>query len=310
MDRFEPSQQPERASFHPFSPPAGGTDSSPRARAWKGDSFSFRDFLDIINPLQHLPVVSTVYRWLTGDTIGAVPRMIGDGLFGGPVGFVSGFINATVQQKTGKDLGEQAIVALGGNTGAPAADAKTVAAKETPQEAGPPLSGSAAPPAAAATAAAETVVASAAPVQSSRAVAAVPAGPAEAAGPRAAPTLAAAPGPADPRGLFLARQNMLHRQLAANDGALPGRALSNRVVPLQGIAVPAGLLQPSAPSAAARIARPAGTEASAAPPALPTNPPIDISQQMMDALDKYTRLQQQRGDKADAGRGAQLDIMQ
>ncbi len=31
--------------------------------------FSFDDFLDIINPLQHLPVISTIYRAITHDTI-------------------------------------------------------------------------------------------------------------------------------------------------------------------------------------------------------------------------------------------------
>jgi hypothetical protein len=44
------------------------------------------------------------------------------------------------------------------------------------------------------------------------------------------------------------------------------------------------------------------------PAALPSNPPIAVSQQMMEALDKYARLQEQRGNK-DA-RGAQLDVSQ
>ena len=33
------------------------------------DGFTFFDFLDVINPLQHIPVVSTLYRSLTGDEI-------------------------------------------------------------------------------------------------------------------------------------------------------------------------------------------------------------------------------------------------
>jgi hypothetical protein len=293
MHGFEPSQQAERPSYHLFSQPAGETDDSARKRAWKGDSFSFRDFLDIINPLQHVPVVSSLYRWITGDTIGALPRMIGDAVYGGPIGFVTGLANAAVKQESGKDVGEQVIAMLGGGTAAPAADPKTVAAKETPQDAGSPQPGNGTPPAAAA------VVASAGPIQPIGTVAA-------ATGPRAAPALAAAAGPVDPRGLFLAHQDLAHRQLATDNGALPGRALSNRVVPLQGIAVPPGLLRAGAPAAF----RPAGTDDSHAPATLPSNPPIDISQQMMDALDKYTRLQQQRDAKADAGRGAQLDVIQ
>ncbi|MDP6473864.1 MAG: hypothetical protein QF894_03030 [Alphaproteobacteria bacterium] len=33
------------------------------------DGFGFDDFLDLINPLQHIPIISTIYREITGDTI-------------------------------------------------------------------------------------------------------------------------------------------------------------------------------------------------------------------------------------------------
>src|SRR5258708_16900029 len=139
MDRPEPSQQPERASYHLFSPPAGEANNSERKRAWKGDEFSFRDVLDIINPLQHLPVISTLYRWITGDTIGAVPRMVGDGLYGGPIGFVAWLFNAAVTQESGKDVGEQAIPLLGVDQSSPAADPIALAAQDLPQGGGPPV---------------------------------------------------------------------------------------------------------------------------------------------------------------------------
>jgi hypothetical protein len=38
---------------------------------------SFADFIDIINPLQHIPIVSTLYRSMTGDTIGGPARIHG-----------------------------------------------------------------------------------------------------------------------------------------------------------------------------------------------------------------------------------------
>ena len=41
----------------------------------------FWDFVDIVNPLQHIPVVNTIYRELTGDTIKGVSRVIGGGLY-------------------------------------------------------------------------------------------------------------------------------------------------------------------------------------------------------------------------------------
>src|SRR5258708_10637690 len=139
MDPTEPSQQSERASYHLFTPPAGEVDDTARKRAWKGDSFSFRDLIDIVNPLQHLPVVSTLYRWITGDTIGALPRIIGDGIYGGPIGLVAGLFNAAVKQESGKDTGDQVIALLGGGEPtAPVADPLTGATKEAEQSAGRP----------------------------------------------------------------------------------------------------------------------------------------------------------------------------
>ena len=43
--------------------------------------FSFGDFLDIINPLQHIPIISSFYREITGDEISPHARVIGDTLF-------------------------------------------------------------------------------------------------------------------------------------------------------------------------------------------------------------------------------------
>ncbi len=76
------------------------------------DGFSFSDFIDIINPLQHIPVLSTLYRQLTGDTIDAGPRVMGGTLFGGPIGAVASLINVFVEESTGKDLGEHAVALL------------------------------------------------------------------------------------------------------------------------------------------------------------------------------------------------------
>lgn len=51
----------------------------------------FSEFLDVINPLQHIPGVSHVYRALTGDEISSGARAGGNmlyGLLGGPLGMV------------------------------------------------------------------------------------------------------------------------------------------------------------------------------------------------------------------------------
>lgn len=72
----------------------------------------FLDLLDFINPLQHIPVVSTIYRAATGDEISAAARIIGGGIFGGIPGLVTSAANAALDAATGKDAGELAIAAL------------------------------------------------------------------------------------------------------------------------------------------------------------------------------------------------------
>src|SRR5690606_5431091 len=61
---------------------------------------------DVINPLQHLPVISTIYRHITGDDISPVARIAGGALYGGPVGLAMGVVNAAVESNTGKDIGQ------------------------------------------------------------------------------------------------------------------------------------------------------------------------------------------------------------
>jgi hypothetical protein len=70
---------------------------------------TFWDLLDVVNPLQHLPIISTIYRELTGDEIHGTARIMGGALYGGVVGLVSGIANAVIDEATGKDIGEHAI---------------------------------------------------------------------------------------------------------------------------------------------------------------------------------------------------------
>ncbi|MBT5648776.1 MAG: hypothetical protein HOJ41_13025, partial [Rhodospirillaceae bacterium] len=66
----------------------------------------FAEFLDIINPLQHIPVVSTIYRAITGDQIGPGPRFLGGALFGGPAGAIGAGIASLFEEASGGDLGQ------------------------------------------------------------------------------------------------------------------------------------------------------------------------------------------------------------
>ena len=78
------------------------------------DGFTFEDFIDIVNPLQHIPVVSTVYRQMTGDGLDPGSRIGGGALFGGPIGLVAGLNNVLVDETTGKDVGEQVVALFDG----------------------------------------------------------------------------------------------------------------------------------------------------------------------------------------------------
>ncbi len=73
------------------------------------DGFTFLDFLDIINPLQHIPVVSTIYRDLTGDTLDYGSRVAGGTLFGRPIGALASVVNVIFEETTGKDVGEHVM---------------------------------------------------------------------------------------------------------------------------------------------------------------------------------------------------------
>jgi hypothetical protein len=73
------------------------------------DGLTLSDLVDVVNPLQHIPIVSSIYRRLTGDTIDPVPRLAGSGLLWGPFGVVVAAVNVAVEMATGRDLGDHAV---------------------------------------------------------------------------------------------------------------------------------------------------------------------------------------------------------
>lgn len=91
-------------------------------------SFSFGDLLDIINPLQHIPVVSTIYRHLTGDTIGTPEKIAGDTLYGGLTGLLCSVGDSLFEAATGKSVGDTVYAAVIGDNSPTTA----VAANDTP----------------------------------------------------------------------------------------------------------------------------------------------------------------------------------
>ena len=67
--------------------------------AAEDSGLGFGDLLDVINPLQHLPVVGTIYRALTGDTMSEAARMAGGALYGGPFGIIGALANVVVSAR-------------------------------------------------------------------------------------------------------------------------------------------------------------------------------------------------------------------
>lgn len=92
-----------------FSASAFTSGSSAGERIFKPfghDGLSFFDILDVVNPLQHLPGISSLYRELTGDIIDPAARIAGGALFGGPMGAIGSAANVLLKAATGKDAGK------------------------------------------------------------------------------------------------------------------------------------------------------------------------------------------------------------
>ncbi len=97
---------------------ASAADVQDQARAdgkTTDDGLTFADVLDTINPLQHLPIIGTIYRELTGSTLSPAARIIGGGIYGGPLGVVLSMVDATVQEGTGRDIGSNVLAVIKGD---------------------------------------------------------------------------------------------------------------------------------------------------------------------------------------------------
>ena len=112
------------------------------------DGPSFDDLLDAINPLQHLPIVGTIYRALTGDRLSDGARLAGGALYGGPVGLVAAMAGIGYEQATGRGLEETAFAALRGEEAPAQTAVKTASIAPEPAPSAPPPPVAAPPPAA------------------------------------------------------------------------------------------------------------------------------------------------------------------
>ncbi len=108
-----PQMNPFIATFR--TPPQMAASPMAAPAAEKSDGFSFNDFIDIINPLQHLPVVGTLYRAITGDKIGTAEKIAGDTLYGGLWGAVASVADSAFEAVTGKNVGDTVLALFTGS---------------------------------------------------------------------------------------------------------------------------------------------------------------------------------------------------
>jgi hypothetical protein len=97
------------------------------------DGVTFWDMLDVINPLQHIPIVSTAYRAITGDELDPGARLAGGTLFGGPIGLAASAFNVILENNTGKDAGEHVLAMFEGEEVDVPAENQTMMAKNNEQ---------------------------------------------------------------------------------------------------------------------------------------------------------------------------------
>lgn len=76
--------------------------------------FGLDDFVDLINPLQHIPLVNIAYRALTGDEINGAAQMVSAVAFG-PLATASTVIDLAFKSETGAGLADNAIAMVFGS---------------------------------------------------------------------------------------------------------------------------------------------------------------------------------------------------
>jgi hypothetical protein len=114
---------PRQRALHTAPGSGGGIDFHPFGE----DGLTFGDVIDVINPLQHIPIVGMIYRWLTGDEISPAASLAGGFLFGGPIGLAASAVNVVVDEVSGDDIGGNVMTAMFGESPAAADGGTTLA---------------------------------------------------------------------------------------------------------------------------------------------------------------------------------------
>lgn len=107
------------------TPPDGAGPLSPDAAWPQPVSYSFGQVLSALNPLQHLPMIGNIYRAATHDEIPVPLKILGAGIFGGPLGILGAAVTELFTE----------IFAMGPDTTRPPAPAgMSVTGSEAPMQ--------------------------------------------------------------------------------------------------------------------------------------------------------------------------------
>jgi hypothetical protein len=87
----------------------------------------FHHLWDVVNPLQHLPVIGTIYRAITGEHLDPVEKIAGDTLYGGLWGAVTSIADVAFESITGKSFEDTALALFKGDHGPKVAGTKVTA---------------------------------------------------------------------------------------------------------------------------------------------------------------------------------------
>lgn len=114
------------AMIHSPGPPAENVTVTADKTGNQDEGF-FHHLLDVVNPLQHLPVIGTIYRAITGEHIGPVEQIAGDTLYGGLWGGVSAVAEVAYQGITGKSVEDTVLGWFKGDDSSAVASKKVLA---------------------------------------------------------------------------------------------------------------------------------------------------------------------------------------
>ena len=99
---------------HTLSPQAATVAAATAANGGNAPpELTFSDLLDVINPLEHIPVVSHIYEKETGHQQAEGSQTTGGLLYGGPIGLVLAIADQVMKHTTGNDMTGHLAVAVG-----------------------------------------------------------------------------------------------------------------------------------------------------------------------------------------------------